>query len=159
MTVNTKTMVSITEANQNFSKVARLVDENGSAVILKNNVPRYIVMEFSEAEKLQTASDEDVMSVSKKLIEKNIRAYKELDGHDLYPSIIQKAARIGYSLVSNHPFIDGNKRIGIHIMLVFLAINGIDISCTQEDLIKIGLSLADDTMNFEELSVWLSSHN
>ena len=78
MTVNTKTMVSITEANENFSKVARLVDENGSAVILKNNVPRYIVMEFSEAEKLQTASDEDVMSVSKKLIEKNIRAYKEL---------------------------------------------------------------------------------
>lgn len=78
MTVNTKTMVSITEANQNFSKVARLVDENGSAVILKNNVPRYIVMEFSEAEKLQTASDEDVMSVSKKLIENNIRAYKEL---------------------------------------------------------------------------------
>ena len=78
MTVTTKTMVSITEANQNFSKVARLVDENGSAVILKNNVPRYIVMEFSEAEKLQTASDEDVMSVSKKLIEKNIRAYKEL---------------------------------------------------------------------------------
>ena len=78
MTVNTKTMVSITEANQNFSKVARLVDENGSAVILKNNVPRYIVMEFSEAEKVQTASDEDVMSVSKKLIEKNIRAYKEL---------------------------------------------------------------------------------
>lgn len=77
MTVNTKTMVSITEANQNFSKVARLVDENGSAVILKNNVPRYIVMEFSEAEKLQTASDEDVMSVSKKLIEKNIRAYKD----------------------------------------------------------------------------------
>ena len=67
--------------------------------------------------------------------------------------------RRGYSLVSNHPFIDGNKRIGIHIMLVFLAINGIDISCTQEDLIKIGLSLADDTMTFEELSVWLSSHN
>ena len=85
--------------------------------------------------------------------------FQTFDGHDLYPSIIQKAARIGYSLVSNHPFIDGNKIIGIHIMLVFLAINGIDISCTQEDLIKIGLSLADDTMTFEELSVWLSSHN
>ena len=85
--------------------------------------------------------------------------FQTFDGHDLYPSIIQKAARIGYSLVSNHPFIDGNKRIGIHIMLVFLAINGIDISCTQEDLIKIGLSLADDTMTFEELSVWLSYHN
>ena len=85
--------------------------------------------------------------------------FQTFDGHDLYPSIIQKAARIEYSLVLNHPFIDGNKRIGIHIMLVFLAINGIDISCTQEDLIKIGLSLADNTMNFEELSVWLSSHN
>lgn len=78
MTVNTKTLVSITEANQNFSKVARLVDENGSAVILKNNVPRYIVMEFSEVEKMQTASDDDVMNVSKKLIEKNLEAYKEL---------------------------------------------------------------------------------
>lgn len=85
--------------------------------------------------------------------------FQTFDGHDLYPSIIQKAARIGYSLVSNHSFIDGNKRIGIHIMLVFLAINGIDISCTQEDLIKIDLSLADGTMTFEELSVWLSSHN
>ncbi len=78
MTVNTKTLVSITEANQNFSKVARLVDENGSVVILKNNVPRYIVMEFSEVEKMQTASNEDVMSASKKLIEKNFEAYKEL---------------------------------------------------------------------------------
>ena len=50
MTVNTNTLVSITEANQNFSRVARLVDENGSAIILKNNVPRYIIMEFPEAE-------------------------------------------------------------------------------------------------------------
>ena len=53
MTVNTNNLVSITEANQNFSKVARLVDENGSAVILKNNVPRYVIMEFSEVEKMQ----------------------------------------------------------------------------------------------------------
>ena len=78
MTVNTNSLVSITEANQNFSKVARLVDENGSAIILKNNVPRYIIMEFSEAEKLQTAPDEDVEAVSKRLIAQNIEAYKEL---------------------------------------------------------------------------------
>ena len=50
MTVNTKTMVSITEANQNFSKVARMVDQEGQAIILKNNVPRYLVIEFSQAE-------------------------------------------------------------------------------------------------------------
>lgn len=78
MTVNTKSLVSITEANQNFSKVARLVDQNGSAIILKNNVPRYIVLEFSEVESLQTASDEDVAEISKRLIAKNLEAYKEL---------------------------------------------------------------------------------
>ncbi len=78
MTVNTRSLVSITEANQNFSKVARLVDQNGSAVILKNNVPRYIVLEFSEVEKIQAASDEDVTSVSDRLIAKHIEAYKEL---------------------------------------------------------------------------------
>ncbi len=78
MTIDTNTLVSITEANQNFSKVARLVDENGSAIILKNNVPRYIIMEFPEAEKLQTAPDDDVEAISKRLIEKNLEAYKEL---------------------------------------------------------------------------------
>lgn len=78
MTVNTNALVSITEANQNFSKVAKIVDENGSAVILKNNVPRYIIMEFPAAEQLQTAPDEDIASISKRLIEKNLEAYKEL---------------------------------------------------------------------------------
>lgn len=78
MTVNTNALISITEANRNFSKVARIVDENGSAIILKNNVPRYIIMEFTEAEKLQTAPDEDVEAVSKRLIAKNLEAYKEL---------------------------------------------------------------------------------
>lgn len=78
MTVNTNTLVSITEANQNFSKVARIVDENGSAIILKNNVPRYIIMEFPEAEKLPTAPDEDVQAILQRLIAKNLQAYKEL---------------------------------------------------------------------------------
>ena len=78
MTIDTNTLVSITEANQNFSKVARLVDENGSAIILKNNVQRYIIMEFPEAEKLRTAADDDVEAISKRLVEKNLEAYKEL---------------------------------------------------------------------------------
>ena len=68
MTVNTKNLVSITEANQNFSRVARLVDENGAAVILKNNVPRYVLLEFSQAEQEQLAEDEDILAVSKRLI-------------------------------------------------------------------------------------------
>lgn len=78
MMVNTNALVSITEANQNFSKVAKLVDENGAAIILKNNVPKYVIMEFSEAEKLQFAPDEDVAKISEQLIEKNLEAYKEL---------------------------------------------------------------------------------
>lgn len=75
MNVNTKNLVSITEANQNFSRVARLVDENGAAVILKNNVPRYLIVEFEQAEQEQLAADEDVLSISKRLIAKNKQAY------------------------------------------------------------------------------------
>ena len=78
MNINTNNLVSITEANQNFSKVAHLVDESGAVVILKNNVPRYLVMEFPAAEQEQIASDEDVMSISKRLIEKNRQAYEVL---------------------------------------------------------------------------------
>ncbi|MBQ3691928.1 MAG: type II toxin-antitoxin system Phd/YefM family antitoxin [Clostridia bacterium] len=78
MTVNTKNLVSITEANQNFSRVARMVDENGTVVILKNNTPRYLVIEFEAAEKEQLASDEDLMAISKRLIDKNREAYEVL---------------------------------------------------------------------------------
>ena len=78
MNVNTKNLVSITEATQNFSRVARLVDENGAAVILKNNVPRYLIVEFEQAEQEQLAADEDVLSISKRLIAKNKQAYEVL---------------------------------------------------------------------------------
>ena len=78
MNINTNNLVSITVANQNFSMVARLVDQYGTVVILKNNVPRYLVMEFSAAEQEQMAADEDVMAVSKRLIEKNRQAYEVL---------------------------------------------------------------------------------
>ena len=78
MTIDTNTMVSISEANQNFSKVARLVDEKGSAVILKNNVLRYLVIDFNKANADIVASDDDVLSISKKLIAQNKEAYEVL---------------------------------------------------------------------------------
>ncbi|MDD6645205.1 MAG: type II toxin-antitoxin system Phd/YefM family antitoxin [Oscillospiraceae bacterium] len=78
MNVNTKNLVSITEANQNFSRVARMVDENGSVVILKNNTPRYLLVKFEAAEKEQLADNEDLLSVSKRLINKNRKAYEVL---------------------------------------------------------------------------------
>ncbi len=78
MTINTNNMISITEANQNFSRVARMVDENGSAIILKNNVPRYLMIEFSQAEKEQAMPDEDVMSISRRTLARNREAYEVL---------------------------------------------------------------------------------
>jgi len=71
-------MVSITEANQNFSRVARMVDEHGSAIILKNNSPRYLLIKFSQAEMEQVLPDEDVMSISRRIMEKNKEAYEVL---------------------------------------------------------------------------------
>ena len=78
MNVNTKNLVSITEANQNFSRVARMVDENGSVVILKNNTPRYLLVEFETAEKEQQADNEDLLLISNRLIDKNRNAYEVL---------------------------------------------------------------------------------
>ena len=78
MMVNTNAMVSISEANQNFSRIARMVDEKGSVIIMKNNAPRYLLVEFSQAETMQAASDEDVLAVSARLINRNRQAYEEL---------------------------------------------------------------------------------
>ena len=78
MTVNTKNLVSITEANQNFSKVARLVDESGAAVILKNNVPRYVLMEFSQFQKEELTGEEEVDKVARRILAKNRHAFEEL---------------------------------------------------------------------------------
>ena len=78
MMINTDNLVSITDANQNFSRVARMVDENGAAIILKNNVPRYILMEFNQMEAEQLAGDEDIQEISKRLMAKNKHAYEVL---------------------------------------------------------------------------------
>ncbi len=78
MMVNTNAMVSISEANQNFSRIARMVDEKGSVIIMKNNAPRYLLVEFSQAETMQAASDEDVVAVSARLINRNRQADEEL---------------------------------------------------------------------------------
>ncbi len=76
MIIDTNSMVSITEANQNFSKVARLVDEKGSVVILKNNTPKYLVIDFSKAEENALAADEHVLALSKRIMEENKEAYE-----------------------------------------------------------------------------------
>lgn len=78
MRINTKSIVSITEANQNFSKVARLVDEQGMAVILKNNNPRYVLLDYSQFENLEIGQDEKIELVAERVLNKNIQAFREL---------------------------------------------------------------------------------
>ncbi len=78
MKIDTEGMVSLTEANQNFSRVARIADTVGQVVILKNNKPRYLLIDFSRAEKEQAAADEDVAEISKRLMERNRTAYEVL---------------------------------------------------------------------------------
>ncbi|MBR6331745.1 MAG: type II toxin-antitoxin system Phd/YefM family antitoxin [Dehalococcoidales bacterium] len=78
MQIDSNTVVSMTEANQNFSKVARLVDQYGRAVVFKNNAPRYLVLDFATADKMSLASTEDVLATSKKIMDQYSEAFKEL---------------------------------------------------------------------------------
>ena len=78
MNINTDTIIPISLANQNFSKVARLVDQYGAAVIMKNNAPRYIIYELNQADSMQVASDDDVLTASKELMQRNKHVYEEL---------------------------------------------------------------------------------
>jgi antitoxin Phd len=79
MQINTNNLVSINEANQNFSKIARLVDVNGAAVILKNNVPRYVILEYSQVQAEETAENEDIVNLGKRILKRNIEAFSKLD--------------------------------------------------------------------------------
>ncbi len=85
-------------------------------------------------------------------------AYQTFDGVDLYPTKEEKGARLGYGLVSNHAFVDGNKRIGLLVMLSFFAMNGINLKYTDEELVEIGLTLADGKMSYEQLLDWVKTH-
>lgn len=85
--------------------------------------------------------------------------FQTFDGEDVYKTVQAKAAKLGFFLINNHPFIDGNKRIGTLVMLVFLKINGIEIKCTDDELIKLGLGLADGTVNNKDLLGWIIEHS
>ena len=77
---------------------------------------------------------------------------------DVYPSLQQKAARLCFGLVKNHPFVDGNKRIGAHAMLVFLALNGVELQHSQTELSDVILRLAAGEIEAQELLRWILSH-
>ena len=82
-------------------------------------------------------------------------AFATFDGVELYPSKQEKGARLGYSLISNHAFVDGNKRIGMYVLLTFLEVNGIKIRPTNEDVARVGLAVAAGKMGYQELLDWI----
>jgi death-on-curing protein len=86
-------------------------------------------------------------------------AFATFDGKDLYPSKQEKGARLGYALISNHAFVDGNKRIGMYIMLTFLEVNGIHMHCSNEDVVTAALSIADGKMKYGGLLDWVHAHS
>ena len=79
-------------------------------------------------------------------------------GQELYPTKEEKGARLGFTLISNHAFVDGNKRIGMYVMLTFLEVNGIRLSCTNEEVAAVGLAVAAGEMGYEALLAWVRAH-
>ena len=84
--------------------------------------------------------------------------FQQFDNTDLFPTIQQKAARLGYGLIKNHAFVDGNKRIGVHVMLIFLEINGISLEYTQKELYSMVLDVASGILDTEEITKWILNH-
>ena len=84
--------------------------------------------------------------------------YSTFDGKELYPAKEEKAAKLGYSLISNHAFIDGNKRIGMYIMISFLELNGIRIDATNDEVYELGMSVADGSADKNDILEWINKH-
>ncbi len=102
----------------------------------------------------ETGGDPNVRDL--KLLDSALEsAFQTFDGKELYPSKEEKGARIGYSLISNHAFVDGNKRIGMYVLLTFLETNGIKIHPTTDDVARVGLAVAAGEMKYEDLLAWI----
>ena len=117
---------------------------------------------------------EEVMALHKKLIERTggsdglrdqsllesavYSAMTEFEGSEAYPTVQEKAARLMFALTNNHAFVDGNKRIGVFVMLMTLRLNGISLQYTQSELIELGLSVAAGKLKYEDILNWLQSH-
>lgn len=84
--------------------------------------------------------------------------FQSFGGEELYPTLQAKAARLGYGLIKNHAMIDGNKRLGTHVMLVFLALNGVELKYTQKELYETILAVADGNQSYENLLEWIIEH-
>jgi len=117
---------------------------------------------------------DEIITIHKKLIEKTggvsglrdrsllesavLSCYQTFGGEELYPGVLQKAARLAFGVCANHPFIDGNKRTAVTSMLVILRLNNIAVSFSQKELIALGLAIADGSFNDEAVADWIRMH-
>lgn len=85
--------------------------------------------------------------------------FSSFDGQEFYPTKEEKGARLGYSLIANHAFVDGNKRIGMYVMLTFLEVNRIRLDCMNKEIVEVGLGVADGSMKYEALLEWVKRHH
>ena len=85
-------------------------------------------------------------------------AFAGFGEREFYPTKEEKGARLGYTLISNHAFVDGNKRIGMYVMLTFLEVNGLHVDCTNEEVAEAGLAVAAGTMDYDALLAWVREH-
>ena len=105
----------------------------------------------------QTGGEDGVRDIS--LLESALEScYATFDGKELFPSKEEKAARLCFELISNHAFVDGNKRIGVYVLLTFLEVNGISLKVTDKELVNLGISLAEGTMKYDSLLNWIKAH-
>jgi len=84
--------------------------------------------------------------------------YQSFNGTDLYPTIVEKTARMAFTICKNHPFIDGNKRVAVTSMLVILRMNGIRLLYTQQELVVLGFGIADGSVDYDDIVAWIRSH-
>lgn len=102
----------------------------------------------------ETGGDPNIRDIG--LLESALEsAFATFGGKELYPTKEEKGAKLGYSLISNHAFVDGNKRIGMYVLLTFMEINGMPINPTEEEVARVGLAVAAGTMNYEDLLEWI----
>ncbi|MEI7616015.1 MAG: type II toxin-antitoxin system death-on-curing family toxin [Actinomycetota bacterium] len=85
-------------------------------------------------------------------------AFASFEGKDLYPSIEEKAARQAYGIIRNHPFLDGNKRTGLFVMLIFLELNGTKLDFSQSELVSLGIGIADGNIDSGKITKWIFGH-
>ena len=130
---------------------------------MKNYVIDLIMADVLNFHKL-LASDEKLQTSSvirdKNLLESAVNnPFQTFGGEDLYKTIFDKAAQLAYGLVKNHGFVDGNKRVAVHAMAVYLYINGYDTNFTQAEIVKIGMELAESKLTAENLSKMLEERS